>query len=389
MTVNNSRKPQQTLKVLRLIPVLDFGGVETTFLLEAEQVDRERFDFTVCTFWKAGRMADRIRQTGTRVVSLQTDPSIRNPGATVALARLLRRERPDILHASIGEANFHAALAGKACGVPVTIIEEQGLPDRAFLGRAVHAGLYRRADATVGVSRASCAYMVDREWAPKERVHLLYNAAHQSFFDTPLPTKQDRQTFEFLTVGRLVEVKNHELLLRAFRIVSNQLPHARLTIVGEGPLDERLRATVQELQLDEVVSLPGFRSDVLAAIDGSDAFLLPSLSEGFGIAAVEAMARGVPPIVSDTGALREVTQGMGEEWTIPANDQQGWANAMIWLASLPPQQFAALRSAARKAAEPFSQVRHVGALQTLYSDLYATTKQQPKAGEKVESYNYA
>jgi glycosyltransferase involved in cell wall biosynthesis len=361
---------RRRLKVVRLIPVLDFGGVETTFLLEAESVDRTSFDFSICTFWNDGRMAAQIRETGTRVTTLDIDPSIRNPAATAALARFLRRERPDILHASIGEANFHAALVGRLCGVPVTIIEEQGLPSRTLVGRAVHALLYRRVDAVIGVSQASCAYLTDQEWAPKSRVHLLYNAAAHRFFYTPLAPRPARDTFEFLAVGRLVEVKNHARLLRAFRLVADRLDRVRLRIVGEGPLRPELEALVAELDLGAQVTLAGFSADVLGLLDEGDAFVLPSLSEGFGIAAVEAMARGLPPIVSDTGALGEVTAGLGDQWTVPATDIAGWADAMIRMATLPPAEMTQLRSTARHVAERFSQSRHIKALQSLYLGLY-------------------
>src|SRR5262249_30238894 len=141
-----------------------------------------RFDFRVCTFWKKGAAARMIERRGTTVDNLGCDPSIRNPQATWALTRYLRWTRPDVLHASIGEANFHAALVGRPSGVQATIMEEQGLPDRRLPARLVHAGLYRRVDAVVAASEAARRYVLEREWAPSQRVHLLHNCARPEFF---------------------------------------------------------------------------------------------------------------------------------------------------------------------------------------------------------------
>jgi len=353
-------------KVVRLIPVLDFGGVETTFVLEAEGIDRSRFDLRVCTFWKAGNAAQRIRDLGIPVDVLDVDPAIRNPRASIALARYLRREKPDVLHASIGEANFHAALVGRLCGVPVTLMEEQGLPSRGLFARLVHAGLYRLVDGVVGVSQASCDYLVQREWAPRICVKLLYNAAAAHFF-TPVVARQAASNgFHFLTVGRLVDVKNHLRLIEAFRLVANQVENARLTIIGDGPLAGRLRDKVDELDLGGRVSLPGYQAGIKEAVEAADCFVLPSLSEGFGIAAVEAMARGVPVIVSDAGALPEITADMGREWIVPAADVRGWGEAMVRMARLEPAAHSSLRIRAREIAERFSAQAHVTALENYY-----------------------
>jgi glycosyltransferase involved in cell wall biosynthesis len=363
------RSATRRVKVTRLIPVLDFGGVETTFALEADRIDRDRFDFQVCTFWKPGAAADRIRAAGIDVTSLEVDPSIRNPAATRALYRYLRRQRPDILHASIGEANFHAALVGRVGGARRVVMEEQGLPSRQLAGRLVHAGLYRMVDAVVGVSKASCDYLVDREWAPPGRVHLIYNAVADRFLHAPPGPRVADERFRFLTVGRLVEVKNQALLVRAFAGIATDLPQAELTIIGDGPLKGELQALVRQLGLEGRVHLPGFDNNVVALLDSADCFALPSISEGFGIAAVEAMARHLPVIVSDAGALPEVAQRVGTQWIVPALDLEGWTAAMRQMATLDPMLRADLRRTARSIAESFSEQRHVQALEGLYDQL--------------------
>src|SRR4051812_22494897 len=94
-------------RVVRLLPTLDFGGVESRAILQSELHDRERLDLRVCTFHRAGAAADAIRALGIPVDVLGQDPRIRNARASLALAAYLLRTKPDIVHASIVEANFH------------------------------------------------------------------------------------------------------------------------------------------------------------------------------------------------------------------------------------------------------------------------------------------
>ena len=63
----NMNTSHERIKVVRLIPVLDFGGVESRFILQSKLIDRERFDFRVCTFWKPGAAAEKIRESGIEV----------------------------------------------------------------------------------------------------------------------------------------------------------------------------------------------------------------------------------------------------------------------------------------------------------------------------------
>lgn len=355
--------------VIRLNPVLDFGGVESIFVLQAKFIDRERFDFRVCTFWKDGIAARSIEALGVPVDVLGVDPSIRNPRATLALYRYLRAKRPDIVHASIGEANFHLALTGKLARVPVTIMEETGLPSRSLVGRSVHAGLYRMVDAVVGVSDVSCQYVIQREWAPSRRVHRIHTSAGAEFFEPHTrPPAADNQ-FRFLAVGRLVDVKNHAMLLRAFRGVLAKRPEARLSISGDGPLRGSLAREIRDLGLENAVDLLGFRSEVLSLFLAADCCVLPSLSEGCSLVLAEAMALGTPVIGSRVGGIPEVMGELGRDWLVGSTDEAGWTQAMLRMMALDPQARVQLRETTQRLAQSFAPAAHIAAIQNLYSTL--------------------
>jgi len=113
-----------------------------------------------------------------------------------------------------------------------------------------------------------------------------------------------------LHVGRLVEEKGVEVLLRAVPLVLDQVPEARFVIAGRGPELERLRALAHELHVSHKVLLPGFVNDedrnLLYKV--ADCAVFPSLYEPFGIVALEAMAARTPVVVSEVGGLPEVVR---------------------------------------------------------------------------------
>lgn len=360
--------------VVRLIPVLDFGGVESRFVLLSRLIDRESFDFRVCTFWKDGAAAQKVRDLGVPVDVLSVDPAVRNPRATLALFDYLREQRPDVVHSTIGEANYHNAMVAKLSGVKATIIEESGLPNRKLPGRLVHAALYRRVDAIVAVSKTSLRYMKEREYAPSKKLRVIYNSARPEFFEAlerPTLAKRADSRFTILTAGRLAAVKNHALFLRALRQVVQRHANVRFVIAGEGPLRAQTELLAKELGLERHVEFLGFQDDVRGLLLNADVFVLPSLSEGCSVALAEAMATATPVIGADVGGIPEVMGSLGAEWLPAADDLPGWVRALSQMIELSEAERRALGERARAAAQPFAPAHNVSAVQSMYRELLA------------------
>ncbi len=113
------------------------------------------------------------------------------------------------------------------------------------------------------------------------------------------------KNFVIGTVGSLVECKGQKFLLEAVAIIQRQIPQIKCIIVGNGPLMGSLRALAAKLDLTKEVMFTGFHPDTLAITSAMDFFVLPSLSEGFSYAALEAMALGKPTIASGVGGLKD------------------------------------------------------------------------------------
>ncbi len=117
--------------------------------------------------------------------------------------------------------------------------------------------------------------------------------------------------FVFGAIGRLVPVKGHIHLLRAFAEIKDEHPGALLAIIGEGRARPELEAAIAELGLKERALLLGAKDDALQYVRAFDAFVMPSLSEGLPLALLEGMSGHLPVIGSDIPSLKPILEDCG------------------------------------------------------------------------------
>jgi glycosyltransferase involved in cell wall biosynthesis len=346
---------------------LDFGGVETGIAIQSELINREAFDFRVCTFWKAGATAARIEKLGVPVDVLNRDPSVYSPAATVALAGYLRKMRPDVLHASVTEADFHAAMLARFRLAKRTIIDEAGFPEIARSRRRLMFKILNRlVDDIIVVSSGLGAFLEEHEGARREKLRLVPNCGQLEFFRNPKASYRVDGPFRVAAVGRLVEVKNHESIIRALAMHPDC--NTELHIFGSGPLRDELTALAHQLDLADRVQLRGYVPGSLRdELSSMDAYLMPSHAEGCSLALIEAMALGLPVAASRVSGNREVLGRIGADWLVDPTDVQGWAAMIARLHAMKPEQREALGLAARRRAqERYSPEYFTQTLERLY-----------------------
>ncbi|PIR92487.1 hypothetical protein COU01_01375 [Candidatus Falkowbacteria bacterium CG10_big_fil_rev_8_21_14_0_10_44_15] len=137
--------------------------------------------------------------------------------------------------------------------------------------------------------------------------------------------------FIFLTVGRLVPVKNVSLQIKAMRHIVKQFPQAELWIVGDGEQRQALEELCYPLPVTRYVKFFGWQENVEKFYRQADVFLLTSNSEGWGLAVVEAAAQGLPIIMTGVGLAGEVIKDKESGIVIPVGDQKELEKAMAVL----------------------------------------------------------
>lgn len=255
------------------------------------------------------------------------------------LRRMLREDAPDLVHAHfLSSYGLLAALAGRhplvvsAWGTDVYEFPRQGPLQR----RTVEYAL-RRADAICSTSHAMKRELA--HYTPKPVAVTPFGVDTTAFAPRPRPADG---TVVFGLVKTMQPRYGIDTLLRGYRAFADlvspeQFAATRLVLVGGGPNLEQYRALARTLGLGERVEFTGqiLHADVPAAINGFDVQFVPSDAESFGVAAVEAMASGVPVVVSDVGGLPEVVLHGVTGYVVPARDPAAIAERMRELAADP------------------------------------------------------
>ena len=295
-------------RILLLITLAEVGGAQT-YVASLLPALVERFDVVVAAHG-TGPLRDAAAAAGVRFEPLA---HVRRPvgahdvAGVVELVRLLRRHRPDILHASSSKAGVLGRLAGALAGVPIRIFTVHGWAFAAYSGAT--GRVYRVADrlvrplttVTVCVSERERKLGLAARTCDPARTVVIPNAVDVA--GAPRVRAGSRERPLIVAVGRLKAPKDFVTLVRALGRLEPGSFDA--VIVGEGPDRERLEDEIGRLGLAERVTLAGERSDVPELLAAADVFALASSSEGMPVSVLEAMAAGLPVVASRVGGLAE------------------------------------------------------------------------------------
>ena len=207
-------------------------------------------------------------------------------------------------------------------------------------------------------------------------------AVRQALIDSGIPAKKietiytgievgepasgaGRSEGEFVVghMGAFTAEKGQDVAVAAAALLQSSLPRARFILAGEGPLLENVRANATKN-----VTLPGFVSDRAAFFASLDVFIMPSRSEAWGMAALEAMAHGVPVIASDIGGLAELVEDGNGGWLVRPGDDAALARAITYAATN-PERLKEQREKAVERARLFSVDRMVEQTEAFYRRL--------------------
>jgi glycosyltransferase involved in cell wall biosynthesis len=229
-------------------------------------------------------------------------------------------------------------LAGAALArVPVRIGSRRGLnPDRRPSLRWLQRLSYTAAHRIVANSRAA-ARQLEREGVPDSRVSVVYNGLDLDRFPDRLPC---RKTHRVLAVAGIRHVKGIDVLVEAAARVVAAVPDVRFVVAGDGPDRSKAEAQARALGVDRAFEFLGHRDDVPALMAEADVFVLPSRSEAFPNALLEAMAAGLPVVASRVGGVVELVEHGHTGLIVAPDDPDALAGSLIQL----------LRESARAAA---------------------------------------
>ena len=233
-----------------------------------------------------------------------------------ALPRLLsgieetEMNNADVIHSHLFPAQLYTAVLKEISQLSCHFVTtEHGTLNRrrgSITGRIIDRWQYSCYDRIFCVSHGAGEELGN--WIPElvNRIEIIYNGIdNRRFGDNRI--FRSEPPFTILSIGSLRDKKNYTTAIKAFAILRNRVsPGVRFRIAGEGILMSTLEQQVKELGLESDIEFLGNVEDIAQLLHSSDVFFMPSCSEAFGLAAVEAMASGLPVVVSDIPGITEV-----------------------------------------------------------------------------------
>lgn len=311
------------MKVLICIPCLLTGGTEIqTLSIVRSLVDGGHNVTTVCYFEFFELMVNNYRNAGSEVVCLQKNGLRIGDKAVFSflykgLKSVIKQFRPDIVHVQYMAPGAIPVFILQLLGVKNIITTAHTAADiypnlslvHFIQKRMVRAFMCITLKAENSFFGTSQLYGVDT--ILRRRNHFtIYNTLPQY-----IKIRNNEKSFDndILTIGvvsRLEKIKGMDLVIPAFAEVIKQGYKAKFMVVGDGSIKKEMEKQSVELGVSNFIEWKGRteQSKLQECYDQIDILLMPSRSEGFGLTAIEGMARGCVPVVSDTGGLPEVVQ---------------------------------------------------------------------------------
>lgn len=305
------------------------AGTERQLLALIEGLDRTRYDVRLVVLRATPYFRDELaRKLPCESLDIA---SILRFGTLVKLLRFavsLRRQGPTIVHIFFNDSAVVGPPFAKLGGAKVVVARrDMGYWYTPFLLRLLRMA-NRWVDVLVANSEAVRANVIDKEHMPKERTHVIYNGYRLPEAAEPRAAAPGGAPVIGI-VATLREVKRHADLIAAMPLVLEEVPEARLRIVGDGPLRSDLAADVARRGLTDRVEFAGEVQDPAAEIRTFAVGVLCSESEGFSNAIIEYLACGVPVVCTNVGGNAEIVRDGYNGYLVPVGDSSRLAAAIV------------------------------------------------------------
>lgn len=326
------------------MPSLAGGGVERVILTLLRHLDREKFELHLAVLWASGEFVDDVPED----VKLHDLHSSRLRYALPGLVRLIWKLRPNTVLSTMAYINLLLIMARPLLPRGTRLLvreagvvrcEIQDTVQYPRLWKWLYRHVYWRADRVVCQSDWMLKDFVEYFKLPREKLVRIYN---------PVDTERVQRWAEIggnpysgdgphlVAAGWLRRVKGFDVLIKAMPAVRARLPHVRLTILGQGPLQLELAEQARRLGVAEVVRFAGHQRNPWRWFRHAGAFVLSSRHENLSNAVLEALALGTPVIAADCpGGMKEVQAVSKGMIVVPPEDPNALAEAIVKVCTQP------------------------------------------------------
>jgi glycosyltransferase involved in cell wall biosynthesis len=353
------------VRIAQVVETLNVGGLERLVVDLAIFQKQRGHEVRIFCLFSGGLLAQEAEtyRVPCTVFGKQPGFSFR---LLASLTRAFREWTPDVVHTHNPFVHHYAAAAATIARVRSVVNTRHG--PASSNGLAYRERYFKMVlpmtDKVVFVSDDSCRVLVPKLKLPEHKSAVIRNGIPVAKFQASIPRSSGRNRIRFGTVGRLVPVKGHAQLLRAFSKVLPRID-AELVILGGGPLECELQAMIEELGLAGSVEIRKPTIDVASTLKEIDVFVLSSLSEGLPLVVLEAMSAGLPIVSTRVGGVPEIAPEGDVAWYSAPGDVDGLA-ANLELAAKSTELSIKGANASRIAADDYD----ISVMNNRYEELY-------------------
>jgi len=337
-------------KILFLITKSNWGGAQRYVYDLATNLPTDDFEVAVASGGE-GELINNLKLAGVKTItlpSLTRDISVSKEIKTIfEVIKIIREEKPDIIHINSSKAGLIGAIAGRICLVPKIIFTAHGWAfneDRPawqrFIFKTLHYLTVLLADQTIAV-----AYEVKQQlnWPLIARkITVIYNGRQPINFQDKMTARTylantHKELTSYLndtwslTIAELHPIKRHDLVIKAQSEVIKTKPNHRHLIIGAGQAETELQQLITDNHLTENVFLLGSIPEAAQYLKVADIFILASHSEAMPYVIIETLMAGLPIIATNVGGIKEMITNQQNGLLIPDNQQTELVTSILQL----------------------------------------------------------
>jgi L-malate glycosyltransferase len=293
--------------------------------------------------------------------------------AALDLRKFLKQQQVQIVQTFFESSDIWAGFVTKSMSLAKLIWSRR---DMGILRTGKHHMAYRlmagTPDAVFAVSEQVRQHCIQVDRINPARVQTIYNGLNLGDWDAPsTPTKTAGELL-VTTVGNIRHVKGHDIFIKAAASVITHFPNVSFSIAGEVLEPDyfaELHTLVHDLGLSDHFHFAGGITNLREHLSAADIFVLPSRSEGFSNAIVEAMAASLPVVATNVGGNAEAVEDRVSGFIVPSEDPAALSAAILRLLSDPPQAKTMGAAGKRLAREKFTTEAMMNRITSTYRNL--------------------
>lgn len=338
------------IKIFYVIGTLGIGGAEKHILTLIQNLDKEKYEFSILCLTQSGPLECAAKAAGANVIplGLNCDKGKFHPSSYINIVKtfykmysIFRKEKPDIVHSYLFMAYIFGVLSARLAGVPITISSRRSLgvyKDKKPYMQPLENFVNRFTDYITVNSKAVMEDLLQREKNVKpEKLALIYNGVDIEKFQKKIDVDAEKKRLGIPAVARVIGVvanlihyKGHKEIIKSIPEVVKSIPNAYFYFAGrDGGMLAELKQLAKDLNVENRIIFGGLFEDTASLFPVFDIFLLASYEEGFSNAILEGMAAGKPVIATNVGGNPEAVIDGKTGLLIPPHNPEAIAEAII------------------------------------------------------------